>query len=127
MGDELPGTAALDDPGGPGALADGALRDAETACRPVVGVAGVEELATGIEAIEDARVEAFPDDAAVNLLRELGVRYVVVHMTMLRSWDPDRAAVIQTAIAERSDVRLIAVVDDARLYELQMVEAAASR
>ena len=73
------------------------------------------------------RVAAFPDDAAVNLLRELGVRYVVVHMTMLRSWDPDRAAVIQTAIAERSDVRLIAVVADARLYELQMVEAASSR
>ena len=73
------------------------------------------------------RFAAFPDDAAVDLLRELGVRYIVVHMATLRTWDPARAAVIPAAAAARSDVRLVAVDGDDRLYQLQGVEAAASR
>ena len=59
-------------------------------------------------------VGAFPAERAIRRLREIGVRYVVVHVDAFR--DTSRARYILRNTPERRDVRLVAAVGDDRLY-----------
>ncbi len=59
-------------------------------------------------------VGAFPAEHAVQRLREIGVRYVVVHLRAFRN--TRRARYILRNTPERRDVQLVASVGDDRLY-----------
>ncbi len=63
-------------------------------------------------------VGAFPADAALDRLRTLGVRYVVVHGAGYREHDPARFAAIVASAAQRPELRLVAVDGDDRLYRV---------
>ena len=63
-------------------------------------------------------VGAFPSDAALDRLRTLGVRYVVVYGGVYQERDQGRFAFIVTAAARRPDLRLVAVDGDDRLYRV---------
>ena len=61
-------------------------------------------------------VSGFPGDAALERLRDLDVRYVVVHLDVYRTWEPGAAERIAADTRNHPSVQLVGQYGEDRLY-----------
>ena len=69
-------------------------------------------------------MNTFPSSGSVERLRQLGVRYVLVHLDLYR--DRDRGEKVVSDIADVSDLELLAVHGNDQLYRLRGVDPPAA-